>query len=199
MKSDFKTPDLLAACDVAVMHELSMSLADTIVMGRPAIAISHPEFPSGSFTINHPAWAFKEAWWLVRDAAELRRALMVLTRDEHARQGGQKTYLPGLTLTAGRPYFVLTFALWATELGLHLMQRRTLRMLAEALPHDAFLVCKLHPSFEERETCEALLSASLPSNAFKVVGESDFKTPDLLTAALTKAYTPLLRSAYQAD
>ncbi len=95
-ESDFKTPDLLAACDVAVMNELSMSLADTIVMGRPAIAISHPEFPSGSLTINHSAWAFKEAWWLVRDTAELRRALMVLTRDEHARQAQlshRRTYI----------------------------------------------------------------------------------------------------------
>ena len=95
-ESDYKTPDLLDACHVAVMFAHSTSLADTIVMGRPAIAVTHPDLGCGSLNLNHPAWAFKEAWWLVRDTAELRRALMVLTRDEHARQAQlshRRTYI----------------------------------------------------------------------------------------------------------
>ena len=83
---EYQTSDLLAACDVAVMHEQSMSLTDAVVMGRPAIAVAHPEFPRGSYSMNHPAWAFKDAWWLVTDSAGLREALVRLTRDEAARK-----------------------------------------------------------------------------------------------------------------
>lgn len=84
-EGEYRTPDLLAACDVAVMHEQSMSLTDAIVLGRPAIAIAHPELPCGSFTMRHPAWSFKGAWRVVNDSVELRQALVALTTDERAR------------------------------------------------------------------------------------------------------------------
>jgi len=91
-EAEYSTPELLDACHVAVMHVASMSLADAIVMGRPAIAIEHDEFPctvasvSHHINLNHPAWDIKDACWRVRDSAELRKALFVLTRDEGARQ-----------------------------------------------------------------------------------------------------------------
>lgn len=104
----------------------------------------------------------------------------MLKRSENSK--GQRVSIPSIPLSAERPYLVLAFALWSDGIDyfLHLLQRRTLMMLAQALPHDAFLVYKLHPAFEEREACEVLLGSGLPSNAFKVVGESDCKTPDLL-------------------
>lgn len=84
-EGEYRTPELLAACHVAVINEQSMSLSDAVVMGRPAIAVAHPEFPRGSYSMNHPAWSYNGAWWVVSDAAELRRALVTLTRDETAR------------------------------------------------------------------------------------------------------------------
>jgi hypothetical protein len=90
-ESECSMVELLDACDVAVMHITSMSLADAIVMGRPAIAIEHDEFPCVvpsipyHVNLNHPAWSIGENCWRVRDSAELRRALMMLTHDETAR------------------------------------------------------------------------------------------------------------------
>jgi hypothetical protein len=84
-ESEYQTPDLLAACHVAVIHEQSMSLSDAVVMGRPTIAIAHPEVPYGRYCMNHPAWGYKGAWRVVSDAAELRQALVTLTRDNDAR------------------------------------------------------------------------------------------------------------------
>jgi len=82
---EYRTLDLLAACDVAVIHEPSMSVNDAVVMGCPTIAVSHPEFPYGRYTMNHPAWGYKGAWRVVSDTTDLRQALLSLTRDPAAR------------------------------------------------------------------------------------------------------------------
>lgn len=85
---------------------------------------------------------------------------------------------------ASRPYLVLAFAEYGVPLWVHAFQRRLLQTVAEALPDDCFLVCKLHPAGEqERESCEHALAAVLPSDAFAVVGERQYTTPDLLAAA----------------
>lgn len=84
--------------------------------------------------------------------------------------------------SARRPHVVLLFAEWAIDLAGHAMQRRTLEMTAKALPQDAFLVCKLHPARSEREMCARVLGGSLPSDAFRIVGD-DLSTPVLLRAS----------------
>lgn len=91
-ESESTTPELLGACHVAVMQTASMSLADALIMDRPAIAIDHDEFPCTTASVthhvglNHPAWAIKDGCWRVRNSAELRKALVALTRDESARR-----------------------------------------------------------------------------------------------------------------
>jgi len=100
--------------------------------------------------------------------------------DEFQRTQGQRKPLPGLVPPPGRPHLVLGLAGWGFDLICHLHQERFLKMLAEALPPDAYLVCKLHPGFEERAFCEAMLSAGLPKDAFRVVGEAEFTTGALL-------------------
>jgi hypothetical protein len=82
---EYQTEILLDACDVAVVHEQSMSLNDAVVMGRPTIAVSHPEFPYGRYSMNHPAWGYKGAWRVANDVEELRQTLVMLTRDSEAR------------------------------------------------------------------------------------------------------------------
>jgi hypothetical protein len=55
-------------------------------------------------------------------------------------------------------------------------------MVADALPPDCLLVCKLHPSREERGACEAVLTDRLDPTAFRVVDDREHSTPDLLGA-----------------
>ena len=55
-------------------------------------------------------------------------------------------------------------------------------MVAEALPDDCFLVCKLHPAHGERDVCEAVLGDRLPHDAFVVVDDSQHTTPELLAS-----------------
>lgn len=95
--------------------------------------------------------------------------------------GGRRAPL-SLRLPVERPYLAVVFARWGTDLFGHAIQRKNLTMIIEALPNDVFLICKLHPSCEEREICEAVLAAGLPKSAFRVVGESEYSTPELLEA-----------------
>lgn len=88
--------------------------------------------------------------------------------------------LATLRIPETRPYRVLLFADWGFALFHHVMQQRLLEMTAKALPHDAFLICKLHPGREERERYENQLGALLPRDAFAVVGRAEFTTPALL-------------------
>jgi len=104
--------------------------------------------------------------------------------------GGERKNLPHLSLPVERPYLVLFFVWWGPYLFGHALQRKNLKMLAEALPKDAFLVCKLHPVREEREICEAVLGACLPKGAFRVVGESEYSTPDLLESCHVAVMQP---------
>jgi len=83
---EYCTPDLLESCHVAVVHELSMSLVDALVMNRPAVVIRHPEFPIGAGSKNHPSWTFERAWQTVGTEPELGNALVALTRDKAHRQ-----------------------------------------------------------------------------------------------------------------
>jgi len=83
-------------------------------------------------------------------------------------------------LPVHRPHLVVAFAEWANDLLGHLMQRRALEMVAAALPDDAFLICKLHPSWEEREMCDTVLRAHLPADAFRVVSDREYSTAVLL-------------------
>ncbi len=83
---------------------------------------------------------------------------------------------------SSRPRLVLLFTEWGVDLLDQAMQSRTLRMAAEALPADAYLICKLHPAREERERSETLLGAILPSDAFTVVSSRDHSTGELLQA-----------------
>lgn len=95
---------------------------------------------------------------------------------------GQRNRLPGLNSPKERPYLTVVFALYSGDLCSLTMQRRVLQMLAKVLPEDVFLVCKLHPTLEEREFCETVLRGGLPRDAFRVVGETEYSTPDLLEA-----------------
>ena len=104
----------------------------------------------------------------------------MLTR--YGNLGNQRIHLRNLDLPVDRSYLVLVFAIWGIYPLWCSLQRKMLKMLADALPSDAFLVCKLHPSLEEPEICEAILTESLPRDAFRVVGEDEFNTPDLLAA-----------------
>ena len=86
-----------------------------------------------------------------------------------------------LGVPSDRPYLVVGFAEWGFRvLAMQAIQRRAFAMWARALPRDAFLVCKLHPSHEEREMCEAVLSEHLPRTAYRVVGDAELSTPSLL-------------------
>jgi hypothetical protein len=104
-ESEFTTRELLAGCHVAVSNERSMVLTDAIVMGRPGIAIRHPESPLGSGDRNHPGKDFSENCWVVESSGELRAALTALTRDEAARAGlltNRQRYLERFVLGDGR-------------------------------------------------------------------------------------------------
>jgi hypothetical protein len=96
--------------------------------------------------------------------------------------GGQRVSFPDLTPPPSRPYLVLFFATWGLSLISHAQQLHSLRMIAEGLPDDCFLMCKLHPSREEREAAQAILSETLPAEAFAVIGEKQHTTPELLSA-----------------
>ncbi len=96
--------------------------------------------------------------------------------------GQQRRPLANLEVPVERPYLVLVFGTWALYPLWCSLQRKTLKMVIDALPDDAFLICKLHPSCEEREMCVALLGEGLPCDAFRVVGEDEYSTPDLLAA-----------------
>ena len=91
--------------------------------------------------------------------------------------------LSGLRRGASRPFTVVFFATYGSTLFTHSLQSRSLRMIAEALPSDCFLVCKLHPSREERESCKAVLASCLSTDAFQVVGEREYTTADLLASS----------------
>lgn len=82
---DFPTPTLLRVCHVAVATEESMTIADAVVAAVPAIGIRHPEQPFGSGSQNHPAKDYHEVCRVVTDVAELREAMIALTRDAAAR------------------------------------------------------------------------------------------------------------------
>jgi hypothetical protein len=99
---------------------------------------------------------------------------------EHDAAGGRRQPLAGLTAPPHRPHLVLALAGWGYDLICHRHQERLLGQLAEALPADAYLLCKLHPGFEDRERCDAILRRRLPADAFRVLGEADFSTAQLL-------------------
>lgn len=125
-----------------------------------------------------------------RDANGERRKGLVATGhppydamlSESVAHAGRRVPLPGLDVPLARPHLVLAFALWSHNLLGHALQAKILRMLTKALPDDAFLVYKLHPSREERRICEAVLESGLPREAFRVVGEKEYSTPVLLAA-----------------
>ena len=96
--------------------------------------------------------------------------------------GTERVMLPGLRAAGDARPIVLFFATWGLNLLQHSHQLRSLRMMAEALPRDAFLVCKLHPSREERSVCESVLAERLPRDAYRVVGEREYRTAELLSA-----------------
>ncbi len=101
------------------------------------------------------------------------------------RRDGRSTDLSSLVLPASRPYLVLFFGGWSRHLLDHAMYRRTLAMVAKALPRDALLICKLHPARAEhaeaeRERCEDVLGRTLGPDAFRIVSSDHFATPDLL-------------------
>jgi hypothetical protein len=102
--------------------------------------------------------------------------------DRYRQAKGGRLSLPGLVSPAGRPHIVLGLAGWGYDLLCQLNQERFLNLMADSLPDDAFLVCKLHPGVEEREHCQAVLQARLPPEAFRVVGETEFTTRDLIAA-----------------
>jgi hypothetical protein len=99
---------------------------------------------------------------------------------EHDAAAGRRQPLPGLTPPPHRPHLVLALAGWGYDLICHRHQERLLGQLADALPADALLLCKLHPGFEDRERCDAILRRRLPPDAFRVLGEADFSTAQLL-------------------
>jgi len=104
----------------------------------------------------------------------------LLVRAEQNR--GRRRQLSGLSVLEKRPYLAVAFAEWGHELLVHALQRKMLRMLAVALPDDVFLVVKVHPQFDEQEVCKRVLAASLPAQAFAVVRDQQYSTPDLLEA-----------------
>jgi len=106
----------------------------------------------------------------------------MLFRTAHGCSNDKRQNLSRLGLLGERPYIVLAFAWWGYSFVGHAIHWRSLKMLVEALPDDACLVYKLHPSFEEREFCESVLSAGLPKAAFRIVGEAECSTPELLEA-----------------
>jgi hypothetical protein len=103
------------------------------------------------------------------------RLIAALERSE-----GRRAPLPGLNAPASRPHLVLVLAGWGFDLLCQLHQERLLRMIARSLPEDAFLICKLHPGYEERAVCQEILGESLPADSFRVVGEQEFTTEQLL-------------------
>jgi hypothetical protein len=99
---------------------------------------------------------------------------------EHDAAGGHRRPLAGLTPPPHRPHLVLALAGGGDDLICHRHQERLLGQVADALPADAFLLCKLHPGREDREHCQAILKRRLPGDAFRVLGEADFSTAQLL-------------------
>jgi len=190
---EFLDPEVVISFGPEVMSLSLQAAAETL--GIPSLFLNH--------TFREPA---RSCWFLQATASTMagkdclqvnetdllgnRRRGMVATGhppyDELLQRsslpGIRKAGLPGLDLPAERPYLVLLFALWSTSLLGHAMQRRVLQMLIEALPNDAFLVCKVHPSWEERAMCKAVLGAGLPPTAYMVIGESEYGTADLLAA-----------------
>lgn len=91
--------------------------------------------------------------------------------------------LPGLKPPVGRPRIVVGLASWGPDLLSHHQQKEFFRLVARNLPADAYFVCKLHPAAEERALCESVLAENLPREAYRVVGEREFTTLDLLRAS----------------
>jgi hypothetical protein len=100
-----------------------------------------------------------------------------------AEQKKNRPTLEDIGQSRERPRLVLAFAEYGANFWVHTLQRRLLQMIAEVLPSDCYLVCKLHPSGdEERIPCERILASMLPPDAFAVVGEQHHTTPELLAA-----------------
>ena len=86
------TPELLAACHVAVAIERCGALTDAIFMGRPAIGLRVPEIPPGSSNLNHPTRGpeFLKCCRVVWDKTGMQEALVSLTRVPAAREAMRK-------------------------------------------------------------------------------------------------------------
>lgn len=105
-------------------------------------------------------------------------------------------------LPSGTAHLVVFFVTYAHRslrpLSAFAQLQRSFKMVADGLPKDAFLICKLHPAYEQRDICQDVLAGYLDRAAFEVVGEREFTTRELLSAcdvAIGFEYSMVMRDA----